>query len=200
MKINKTISYALATTLLLGGTYLGTKATLIDEKTSNNNLHLTTGALKIELIEDTWVRNAKDKNNDGHITTIDLPEEQENLEKNKTGIFTNVQPGDSFTRYINIVNDANDYDITLQVKKSLTGNNEELMKYIDVDAYQLEGIESVPKRRNTGGYITVKIENSEEAQKALNGAKNFDLNAMFTVTATTVDGKQVAILEETQSN
>lgn len=84
MKINKTIEYALATTLLLGGTYLGTKATLIDEIFSNHNLNLTTGNLKIRLIESPRVRNAKDKNDDG----------------------------------------PNDYDITLQVKKSLIGNNE----------------------------------------------------------------------------
>ena len=196
---NKTIAYTLATSLLLGGTFLGTKATLIDEKTSNNSLNLTTGKLQIELISGIWVRNAVDKNNDGHITTIDLPEQQEGLEKNKTGNFSNVQPGDTFTRYINVLNGTNDYDITLQVKKELTGNNEELMKFIDIDAYQLENINSMSKRTNTGGYITVKIENSKEAQKALNGAKNLNLNAAFTITATTTDGTPLTTVVEQQN-
>ena len=100
---NKTIAYTLATSLLLGGTFLGTKATLIDEKTADNNLNLTTGKLQIRLIPGTWVRNAKDKNNDGHITTIDSPEYQQSVEKNDTGTFKNVQPGDTFTRYISIL-------------------------------------------------------------------------------------------------
>lgn len=33
------------------------------------------------------------------------------------------------------------------------------------------------KKTNTGGYITVKISDSKEAQKALNGAKNLNLNS-----------------------
>lgn len=199
MKINKTISYALATSLLLGGTFLGTKATLIDEKTADNKLNLTTGNLQIRLIPGTWIRNAEDKNGDKHITTIDDPEDQ-NCETSKTGSFKNVQAGDTFTRYISILNGANNSDITLKVKQELAGDNKELMQFITVDTYQLEGLKSMNKNTNAGGYITVKISDSEEAKKALNGSKTFNLNSAITITATSVDGKQVATLEETPSN
>ena len=36
-----------------------------NEKTSNNELNLTTGKLQIKLIPGTWVRNAVDTNKDG---------------------------------------------------------------------------------------------------------------------------------------
>lgn len=180
MKKNKTVAYMLATTLLLGGTFLGTKALFTDTATSKNSLILTTGKVDIEVNEDAWLRNVKDTNNDGKINAQDRPYNQ-GCEQSAEGTFSNVQPGDTFMRYINVLNQESTYDVSLKIEKEITNNNEELMKFIKIEDNILT---ELPAKANSGGYITVKIENTDAAWKAFNGAGQLDLNATYTIEAT----------------
>ena len=47
MKKNKTIAYMLAATLLVGGTFAGTKALFESKVTAQTDLVITTGSLKL---------------------------------------------------------------------------------------------------------------------------------------------------------
>lgn len=185
MKKNKTVAYMLATTLLLGGAFVGSKALFTDKATSENKLILTTGKVDIEVKEGAWMRNVQDKNNDGIIDARDDADSQK-CEKSADGVFANVQPGDTFTRYISVLNGKSTYDVTMEIKKELTGNNEKLMKYIEIeDASLVDGVKEIGSGYNTGGYITVKISDKKEgAWDAFNGAGQFDLNATYTINAT----------------
>ncbi|WP_025161797.1 hypothetical protein [Paraclostridium bifermentans] len=55
MKKNKTVAYALAATLLVGGTFLGTKALFTDKIDTVGELSISTGDVDIEVIgENKW--------------------------------------------------------------------------------------------------------------------------------------------------
>lgn len=65
MKKNKTIAYALAATLLVGGTFLGTKALFTDKVDTVGELKISTGDVDVEAEttkEWTLVRNGEDTN------------------------------------------------------------------------------------------------------------------------------------------
>lgn len=183
MKKNKTVAYMLATALLLGGTFVGTNALFSDTETSNNNLILKTGKVDITVSENDWLKNVQDQNGDGQITAIDRPYNQ-GCEQNSNGEFNNIQPGDTFTRYINILNQESSYSVDLSIIEELNSNNPELMKHISVDSSDLNGRTIIPANANTGGYITVKIADTQEAWQAFNGAKPLNIDAVYTITAT----------------
>lgn len=184
MNKNKLLSFLLAGGLLVGGTFLGTKALFSDKETSTNTLRLTTGKVDIKVSEQPWLRNVQDKNGDGEITVLDKPYDQK-CESNDTGVFENVQPGDTFTRYINILNEESTYNVLINIAKSLDVTNENLIKHIELNANNLlSGVQELPAKANSGGYITVKIKNCDEAWKDFNGAGEFDINSVFEITAT----------------
>ncbi|WP_042277302.1 hypothetical protein [Faecalimicrobium dakarense] len=54
MKKNKTIAYALAATLLVGGTFVGTKAWFTNEETVTSELVIVTGGIGLEVEESDW--------------------------------------------------------------------------------------------------------------------------------------------------
>ena len=199
MKRNKTVAYLLAASLLVGGTFVGTKALFQSTAESQNQLILKTGKVDISIKEpSTWKRNLVDANKNGVIDTADLtvPANQK-VEVSKS--FTNVQPGDTFTKYINILNANSTYDIKLDIQKNLNGIPEELRDYIviedgkeadkqhpGVSASQFENLTTIPAGQNTGGFVTIKILDTKGAWEAINKLQNnnIDLNAVFTVTAT----------------
>lgn len=103
MKKNKTIAYMLATTLLVGGTFAGTKAWFSETGTVENGLIVKMGSFDLDIIENMdevgkegpegWVhyRNGK-------------PEE---IKTDKNGNkFTNIKPGDQFIRTITFKNNG----------------------------------------------------------------------------------------------
>ena len=110
-----------------------------------------------------------------------------------------VQPGDTFTKYITILNKNSTYEVKLDIQKNLKGIPTELQDYIviedgkiadqtrpGVSGSQFENLDSIPARSNTGGYVTVKILDTEGAWEAINALQDntLDLDATFTITAT----------------
>ena len=183
MKKKQYLTYIVAGTLLASGTFLGTRALFSDTKTSTNSLTLRTGKVAIQINEDDWLRNVNDTNNDGHITPLDKPYQQ-GVEQNSQGIFENVHPGDTFSRYINVLNGESSYAVTISIQKEFTGDKQELMQFIEVDDSNLQYLTTLPKHSNSGGYITIKIKDTPEAWKAFNGAGEINLNDTYTITAT----------------
>ncbi|GAA0102370.1 hypothetical protein UT300012_30850 [Paraclostridium bifermentans] len=95
MKKNKTIAYALAATLLVGGTFLGTKALFTDKIDTVGELKISTGDVDIEVIgENKWKlhRQGDDKNTGTG-----------NEDGNKLD-FDNLKTGDYLTKTIQIEN------------------------------------------------------------------------------------------------
>ena len=162
MKKNKTCAYMLAATLLVGGTFLGTKALFQDTETSNNSLILTTGKVDIEVEGGQWTR----LDNTGSIVG-------EGTE------FDNVKPGDKFVKRINISNQNSKYKVNLKVDDN-TNIPEELKNIITVSNQNKDFIN---KGAQTSMTVEVKVEDTEEAWEKLNGT-NLDLDAMYTITAT----------------
>ena len=103
MKKNKTIAYMLAATLLVGGTFVGTKAWFTDKVDAKNDLVITTGTLDVEFKGD-WCEEW------GVIST------NEEAEKVGDNVYKNVKPGDGFTKGVAITNKGN-----LSTKLSVEG-------------------------------------------------------------------------------
>lgn len=105
MKKNKTLAYMLAATLLVGGTFVGTKALFTDVEQVAGELKISTGDVDIEVINDTnWIldRNGNEfadgstvKGETG-IGPINLPETET--------FANNIKPGDVLTKEITIKN------------------------------------------------------------------------------------------------
>lgn len=93
MKKNKTIAYMLAATLLVGGTFAGTKALFESKVTAQTDLVITTGSLKLEDVTNTelgydrWIPKKVDAEIGGNGNN-----------------FTNVKPGTGFKRHIILKN------------------------------------------------------------------------------------------------
>lgn len=92
MRKNKTIAYALAATLLVGGTFLGTKALFTDKVDVAGELKISTGDVDIEVINQTdW--------------TLDRNGDEANTGTNhEDGSLDNIKPGDVLTKEITIKN------------------------------------------------------------------------------------------------
>lgn len=93
MKKNKTIAYALAATLLVGGTFLGTKALFTDKVDTVGELSISTGDVDVEAktTKDwTLVRNGEDAN-EGTTGPVQ---------------FDNLKFGDVLTKEVTITNEG----------------------------------------------------------------------------------------------
>ncbi|MGL5695216.1 MAG: TasA family protein [Peptostreptococcaceae bacterium] len=88
MKKNKTIAYMLAATLLVGGTFLGTKALYSDQETVDTGFVIKTGTLDVSIVDD----------NGWYVTQNGT----EAIAVNDD--FANAKPGDVFNRYFEVEN------------------------------------------------------------------------------------------------
>ncbi|MBO3444221.1 SipW-dependent-type signal peptide-containing protein [Clostridium sp. CCUG 7971] len=93
MKKNKTIAYMLAATLLVGGTFMGTKAFFTDSATASNDLVITMGNVDLLVEEGPW----KNENEGTEAS------QSKNSEGN---IFKNVKPNDRFIKEMTIKNNG----------------------------------------------------------------------------------------------
>ena len=91
MKKNKTVAYMLAATLLVGGTFLGTKALFTDEVTAAGEISISTGDVDLEVTKDTgWTltRNGEEDNIGGaefdNLKTGDVLKKQITVKNNGT--------------------------------------------------------------------------------------------------------------------
>ncbi|MDY3960018.1 hypothetical protein [Romboutsia timonensis] len=106
MKKNKTIAYMLAATLLVGGTFVGTKALFTDQIDTIGELSISTGDLDIEIDSKettNWeiMRNGEE-NEDPNFTEGDEPN------------YGNIKPGDLLKKKVVIKNAG-----TLRIDKNL---------------------------------------------------------------------------------
>lgn len=93
MRKNKTIAYALAATLLVGGTFAGTKAWFTASGEVDSGLVVTTGSMGLEVTEENnW--------------TVITPkgDKTEITNKDNKNDFKNVKPGDDFEKSVTIKN------------------------------------------------------------------------------------------------
>lgn len=166
MKKNKVISLLLAGSLLVGGTFLGTKALFSDTKTVSNPLVLTTGKVDINVQADEW----NHYRNGNYVDSLKYGTE-----------FTNVQPGDSFIKDIIVTNNST-YSVKLAVEKELQNIPDGFEGLIDLTHTVKDDPMSKGSMREIR--VEVKIKDVEEAWTALNGDNKLDLDAFYTITAT----------------
>lgn len=107
MKKNKTIAYALAATLLVGGTFAGTKAWFTDKEVVDNKLNITTGTLDIDVTDMGWYKNGE-----------------------KTEDLTKLVPGDVISKKVEVANNSN-VDSSVVVTKDDSKLSEEEKSAID---------------------------------------------------------------------
>lgn len=115
MKKNKTIAYMLAATLLVGGTFLGTKALFTDKLDSIGELAISTGDVDIEVInKGEWklTRNGSDlkdgttniKDESGVDGTVD--DGDKDKPNDETPFANNLKMGDSLTKRVVVKNNG----------------------------------------------------------------------------------------------
>lgn len=175
MKKNKTIAYMLAATLLVGGTFVGTKALFTDVEQVAGELKISTGDIDIEVVEDSgWVldRNGNEYANgttvkgETGIGPINLPETKD--------FANNIKPGDVLTKEITIKNAG-----TLIANVDLVRNSEVDLGVLEgfltleetlVEGQNVDKLTMIPEEE-----ITVKLKISADGPGIHNtGAGNID--------------------------
>lgn len=171
MKKNKTIAYALAATLLVGGTFVGTKALFTDKADATTDLVLTTGKVDVEVNEGKWSRNGVESDN---------------------GEFGLVIPGDIFTKKITISNKSTvdaklttdmefikDTDAGSKLKKALDDKFVSMNETIKLqDGTTLEGsdFENAVEGLASNESLTVTIEAKVGAHLNTSGLTQEEMN------------------------
>lgn len=132
MKKNKTVAFMLAATLMVGGTFLGTKAWFTDQGIASNNLVITMGNLDIEVSND--VPSGVDSN----ASSIEgwYLVKNGNVDDNSAKVdinISNLKPGDKLVRKIKVENKgslAQEINVTTSSsKKSFEAMKSEFKKF-----------------------------------------------------------------------
>ena len=170
MKKNKTIGFMMAAVLLVGGTFMGTKALFTDKAQASNDLVITMGNLDINTKEDPW-----------EITTsTDTGTETKRIEKSST--ITNVKPGDRFLKKVTITNNGTlNQKLDIQTK----GTSDEYPKQILVgDTLQLLKGKVLAPGKSVDTYIDVAVKEEMGGDFNVEGSQNkgekpvFDFNKL----------------------
>lgn len=115
MKKNKTVAYALAATLLVGGTFLGTKALFTDRVDDVGELAISTGDVDIEVLESSQWELARNGNEHYDGTTVGgdtgttegtLPDGGDAKDLSLTPFANNLKPGDVLTKTVTVKNEG----------------------------------------------------------------------------------------------
>lgn len=156
MKKNKTIAYALAATLLVGGTFVGTKALFTDKAEAYNDLVITMGKLDVNVDEGEW----KIENNNT---------EASNSTNNDR--FTNVKPGDSFLKKITLTNDGT-LDQVIEVTRE--GESKEYPDSILVGQTIMDKFDgkTLAPGESIEAEINVEIKDTMEGEFGADGSQN----------------------------
>lgn len=178
MRKNKTIAYALAATLLVGGTFLGTKALFTDKVDVAGELKISTGDVDIEVIKDTnWILD-RNGNEFADGTTVEGETGMGPVNPMVGGSFANnIKPGDILTKEITIKNAGTliaevdlvrNEEVNLGVLEGFLKLEETLVEGQNVDKLTLKPNEEItvelkisadgPGLHNKDGYNTDKIE------------------------------------------
>lgn len=147
-------SVLLLALLFIGMATYGTYAYFTDSTSVNGNIKLSTGTVSLAQSEANWIYNI-----DGANTAIDQPEPESEL------AFTNVQPGDSFTK-----------EVTVEYTGTLYG-------MVEVNKFTEEQIKEVSKGLDYN--IDIDIETTHEDNMVVSGDK-----VTVTLTATLPIGNE----------
>ena len=169
MKKNKTVAYALAAALLVGGTFAGTKAWFTSEANIDNNLVIETGTVDIQATNDTgWILNG---------------------EKSYEG--DKLVPGDRLVRNVTIKNNSN-VPTKVNVKNNHGQASEELSNAINSKFIKVTDPGITNQNLGSGESKTVPFEieiGTPEKDNDIDNnyqGKSFDLSnfiAQYTITA-----------------
>lgn len=200
MKKNKTIAYMMAATLLVGGTFMGTKAWFSDKAETDNGIKITMGNLDLQLLENGSTEEGK---NFGWKLVRDGEEESlagKEIEKGKlassndniTDDHINIRPGDKFTRTFTIKNNGS-LDQQVAVSHNInTSIGDEYSKLFTLDIETEDGIfEDYEFRLNAGESKEVTMNLTPIADKLSNEYQNgkFSFEELFGTTKLT--GRQI---------
>lgn len=143
MKKNKTIGFMMAAVLLVGGTFMGTKALFTDKAEATNNLVITMGNLDINTKEEGW-----------QVTTsTDTGTETEPV-KDLSKV-ANVKPGDRFLKKVVITNNGS---LNQKIDIVKTGESAEYPDTILVgDSIQLLKGKVLEPGKSVNTYIDVLV-------------------------------------------
>ncbi|MDK2562959.1 TasA family protein [Romboutsia sedimentorum] len=168
MKKNKTIGFMMAAVLLVGGTFMGTKALFTDKAEATNNLVITMGNLDINTKEDEWKI----------ITSTDTGTET----TQKASDITNVKPGDRFRKKVTVTNNGS---LNQKLDIERTGTSADYPKEILVgDTIQLLKGKVLAKDESVNTYIDVVVtpemlgEFNKEGSQNTGGKPSFDFNKL----------------------
>lgn len=156
MKKNKTIAYALAATLLVGGTFVGTKALFTDKAEAYNDLVITMGKLDINVQEGEWIIE-----NDNT--------EASNLTNNDR--FTNVKPGDSFLKEVTITNNGTLDQVIDVTRGDKSGEYTDSIRVGETITSEFDGKKLAPGE-SAKAFINVKIMDDMKGELNAEGSQN----------------------------
>lgn len=148
MKKNKTIAYALAATLLVGGTFVGTKAWFTASGEVDSGLVVTTGTMGLKVTEeDNWT-----------VTTLAGDKTEITNKDNSKNNFLNVKPGDTFKKEVTVENTGSLRQIleVSQAESTKTDNN------FDVTIDGLDDLKNAELGKGESKKFTIKVATNVE--------------------------------------
>ncbi|MDU4935801.1 MAG: hypothetical protein E6X43_10855 [Peptostreptococcaceae bacterium] len=183
MKKNKTIAYMMAAMLLVGGTFVGTKALFTDQVDATGEISISTGDVDIEVVNDAkW---EIDRQGSGDENIGSLPGELAD--------FDNLKYGDTLTKTIEIENKG-----TLKAVVSLNENHEVTKRLPDAIQYTakfIDGKDNVVLNRGDRQKVELKIHVTDggkhnESEKSINSDSQ-EQDIIVLTNGYTLDAKQV---------
>ena len=142
MKKNKTIAYMLAATLLVGGTFAGTKAWFTDQGKADTDLVITTGTLDVEVEDMGWYLIGK---------TEGKPIDKEGISGNT--VFENLKPGDILNKTIFVQNNGS-LDQVLDIEGGIV--NEKKGPF-DIEISKLNELDGKTLKVGEGTSFEIKV-------------------------------------------
>lgn len=201
MRKNKTIAYMLAATLLVGGTFVGTKAWFSDKVETDNGIKITMGTLDLELKENGAGEEGENKGwklvRDEKVISsyFNLGSQKESKEDSKNGDIkkehVNIRPGDYFEREFTVKNTGSLDQIVKVDSKLVHGVYNHLFELTINDEGKDILINTNEFRLNPGESKTVKLKLQPTASGLDNSeqGKTFNFEELFS--DITLTGRQV---------
>ena len=203
MKKNKTIAYMLAAALLVGGTFVGTKAYFTDSVESKTNLILSMGDVDVSAEDTEWK----------YETTVHGKKEATAFRLLNSDSFMNVKPGDKFIKEVIIKNSSNiDTDLVIEGGDVKAGTklaeaiNDGFIKITD---NREDVIDTLNNNNESDGFgtnnentakliINVEIQSTtpdKDNKYNSNGGQTIDLNFANKINPYVINAKQYGVTE-----
>ena len=156
MKKNKTIAYMLAATLLVGGTFAGTKAWFTAKETVDTSFNITTGSIDMEIKDGGWA--------------AQTPEGEKTEMIVRPGHGINFKPGDSLEKRVTITN-IGELAQKLEINRNNVEENDNFKVSISTEG--LGEDQTLPAGEDAN--LTIRVEADLEKMDNEDANKTFDL-------------------------